>query len=149
MEEWGWKVLQLLFVAACVAGILWMLGDWADRSEEKAEAIRLEAEAERAKAEAEAEAEHAEEVKAAYDEGEAHGWNMLLDVIKYAAPEYDFSSFLHPDDLREEVADGEWTVEELLDLYEDFYYEMYDVTNEDPKEWEKYCEDTLDYSWYK
>ena len=132
--EWVWKALRFLLVAACVAGAFWLLGKWTDREEERSEAVRQAVEA-----------EHAGEMKAAYEEGEEHGWDMLLDIVKNSPPEYDFSSFIHPQDLREETAAGEWTTEDLLDLYEEFFNEMYDVTNEDPEEWAEYCEDVLNY----
>lgn len=130
------KTLRVLLVAVCVVGALWMLCKWVDYAEENAELKRLAEEAE---------AEHAEEVEAAYEEGEEHGWNMLLKIIKNSPPEYDFSSFIHPQDLREETADGYWTTEDLLDLYEEFFYEMYDAINEDPEEWAEYCDDVLEY----
>lgn len=132
--EWFWKTLRFLSIAVCVVGAIWLLGKWVDYEEERSEAIRLAEES-----------EHEEEVQAAYEEGERHGWNMLLDIIKNSPPEYDFDSFINPADLREETADGYWTTEDLLDLYEEFFDEMYDAINQDPEEWAEYCEDVLKY----
>lgn len=84
-----------------------------------------------------------------YENGLRDGWNKLLDVIKESYPQSDFYlDYIHPEDLAEEVQEGEWTMEDLVSLYSDLWYEMYETTNVDPDEWAEYCEDTLDYSWY-
>ena len=134
---WISKLLHFVIEIACIAGILWLVISSIKVHEEANDTEKYEAQREQI--------EREEEI---YERGVKDGWNMLLEKVKN---DEDILNLLwiyeDPQDVKDEVEDGAWTREELVELYKSLFDDVCDIFSE--QNWRKFCEDRFDYSDYR
>ncbi len=126
-EPWYVNLFRFLFLLGLLAAVIWMLDscEKENRKEQKEREDEIYQEMQR-------------EQEAAVEEAELDAWTAVVEHMRKYNPSADlFTYYPTPEDLRKDFEAGDYSAEELIEFYTDFWNSAYDAFGKGG--WEDYC----------